>query len=116
MYVAFRLSLTGSPKETLKKLITNIKAHCHPSWNYEKTEDGCDIIYHSLYEYYLEKTVVFRVQLRKRVIIFEPIRYAGGYELFKEERSQHIIRLCAFLLKDYFDIGDSIHILDESNT
>ena len=109
MFVVLHQDSPTSAKYQLKKLIKDVKEHHHPYWNYDEFNTNEPCIYYRAYQYYLDRSVVFRASVKKNTIIFEPVHYAGCSELFDIEHN--VIKLVSFLLNNCYEEGVSIQIV-----
>lgn len=111
MFLIFQLPTSLSANKTLQNVLANVKSCMHPNWRYEITFDNRETIFHNPYQFYNEKSVIFLPYIKDNSIVFESSHWSDTPSSGVEQEKNHIIRLCAFLLKEYFEEGVSIQIL-----
>lgn len=111
MVLIIKLPAYLSSNDILENIIANIKACHHPNWRYDTNIDDKDVIFHNPYQFYTDKSIIFLPYLKDNSIVFESSHWSETPSPGVEQEKNHIIRLCAFLLKEYFEEGVSIQIL-----
>lgn len=94
-----------------QKIIENIMKGNHPGWVHDTTLDNREVIFYNPYQFYKEKSVIFFPYIKDNSIVFESSHWSDTPSPGIEQEKHHIIRLCSFLLKEYFEEGISIQIM-----
>lgn len=111
MFIVMLLPPSKSAPKVLKSFFDHIDENRHPGWVHENTLDNREVIFHNPYQFYKEKSVIFLPYIKDNSIVFESSHWSTTPSPGVEQVKNHIIRLCAFLLKEYFEEGVSIQIM-----